>query len=86
MSKSGKIASFFLSLALIAWQVFDIVKGKAGVLTWVLLGVFSLGALFELGDICTTKDNAADNGTANKGSQNNSVQIDDEAGGQKLAA
>ena len=47
---SGKVASFLLSLALIAWQVLDIVKGKAGVLTWVLLGIFSAsGEMMEIG-------------------------------------
>ena len=51
---SGKVASFLFTLALIAWQVFDIVKGKSGVLTWVLLGVFSLMGLFELIDLASS--------------------------------
>lgn len=55
---SGKIASFMFTLALIAWQVFDIIKGKAGVLTWILLGIFSLGGLFELAEICESKNKA----------------------------
>ena len=46
------------ALALIAWQVFDIIKGKAGVLTWILLGIFSLGGLFELAEICEFKSKA----------------------------
>ena len=53
---SGKVASFLFTLALIAWQVFDIVKGKSGVLTWVLLGIFSLGGLFELAEIFESKN------------------------------
>ena len=42
-----------------AWQIFDIVKGSAGVLTWVLLVIFSLGGLFELGEIFESKNPAA---------------------------
>ena len=52
---SGKVASFMFTLALLAWQIFDIVKGSAGVLTWVLLVIFSLGGLFELGEIFESK-------------------------------
>ena len=36
------------------WQVLDIVKGKAGALTCVLLGVFSLMGLFELIDLASS--------------------------------
>ena len=50
----GKVASFMMSLVLIGWQVLDIVKGKAGALTWVLLGVFSLMGLFELIDLASS--------------------------------
>lgn len=53
---SGKVASFMFTLALLAWQIFDIVKGSAGVLTWVLLVIFSLGGLFELGEIVESKN------------------------------
>ena len=56
---SGKVASFMFTLALLAWQIFDIVKGSAGVLTWVLLVIFSLGGLFELGEIFESKNPAA---------------------------
>ena len=56
---SGKVASFMFTLALLAWQIFDIVKGSAGVLTWVLLVIFSLGGLFELGEIVESKNPAA---------------------------
>ena len=51
---SGKIASFILSLVLIGWQVLDLVHGKTGVLTWALLGGFTLMGLFELGDIISS--------------------------------
>ena len=56
---SGKVASFMFTLALLAWQIFDIVKGSASVLTWVLLVIFSLGGLFELGEIFESKNPAA---------------------------
>ena len=55
---SGKVASFMFTLALLAWQIFDIVKGSAGVLTWVLLVIFCLGGLFELGEIVESKNPA----------------------------
>lgn len=77
---SGKLASFFLSLALIGWQVFDIVKGKASVLTWVLLGIFSLGALFELGAVLEGNGTATQNGA-----ENNAVESN-EAPAQKVTA
>ena len=51
MSMSGKIASFLMSLVLIGWKVIDIFTGKANVLTWMLLGVFTVMGLFELADI-----------------------------------
>ena len=54
MSMSGKIASFIMSLVLIGWKVIDIFTGRANVLTWVLLGVFTVMGLFELIDICET--------------------------------
>ncbi len=77
---SGKVASFLLSLVLIGWQVLDIVKGKAGVLTWVLLGVFSLGALFELGAVLEGSGANADNGAQN------AVAESGEADAPKVAA
>ena len=54
MSMSGKIASVIMSLVLIGWKVIDIFTGRANVLTWVLLGVFTVMGLFELIDICET--------------------------------
>ena len=44
-----RITSFLLTLGVIGWQVFDIVKGQATVLTWIALVFFSLCGLFELG-------------------------------------
>ena len=32
-----RITSFLLTLGVIGWQVFDIVKGQATVLTWIAL-------------------------------------------------
>ena len=55
----AKIASFMFTLALIGWEVFDVVKGHAGTLTWVLLVLFSLCGLFELGDILHTRKQAS---------------------------
>ena len=51
---SGKIASFMLTLALIGWRVFEVVKGNHSALTWILLVLFSLVGLFELCDIIET--------------------------------
>ena len=42
-----KIIGFAISLGLIAWNVIDIVSGKAGTFTWAALGVFSLIGIGE---------------------------------------
>ena len=46
-----RIVSFLFTLALIAWNVFDIVQGRAGVLTWIFLPILSIVGLFEIGGI-----------------------------------
>ncbi len=43
-----KVLSFLLTLSLIAWNIFDITRGNHPVISWILLGVFSIGGLFEL--------------------------------------
>ena len=54
-----KILSFLFTLGLIGWKIFDIVNGRANVLTWILLVVFCLGGLFELGAIFEEKEKSA---------------------------
>ena len=46
-----KLASFILTLGLIAWEVLDIVHGNHPTLSWILIGIFTLMGLFELGAI-----------------------------------
>ena len=48
---SEKIASFLMTLALIAWRVYDITRGSHTALNWILIGIFSVMGLFELGAI-----------------------------------
>lgn len=50
-----RIVSFLFTLALIAWNVFDIVQGRAGILTWIFLPILSIVGLFEIGGICEAK-------------------------------
>ena len=50
-----KIVSFLFTLGIIGWEVFDIVKGKASTLTWIVLGFFALVGIFELGAIFSAK-------------------------------
>ena len=50
-----KIVSFLFTLGIVGWEVFDIVKGKASTLTWIVLGFFSLVGIFELGAIFSAK-------------------------------
>ena len=54
---STKVMSFLVSLGLIAWRIVDIVRGNHSVLSWIMLVVFSLFALFELGDILFSSGN-----------------------------
>ena len=61
---SQKVISFLFTLVLIGWQIFDIVRGKASVFTWILLPIFCLGGLFELGAICEGKKSDAAENTA----------------------
>ena len=44
-----------ITIGIIGWEVFDIVKGKASTLTWIVLGFFSLVGIFELGAIFSAK-------------------------------
>lgn len=57
---SKKVGSFLFTLAIIAWEVLDIIHGRTTVLTWVALGFFSLVGLFELGMIFEEKNKPAD--------------------------
>ena len=50
-----RVASFLFTLALIAWNVFDIVQGRAGILTWIFLPILSIVGLFEIGGICEAR-------------------------------
>ncbi len=50
-----RVLSFLFTLALIAWNVFDIIQGRAGVLTWIFLPILSLVGLFEIGGICEAR-------------------------------
>ncbi len=50
-----KIISFLATLALIGWNVLDITRGNHPVVSWILIGVFSIGGLFELGAILEEK-------------------------------
>ena len=51
-----------MSLVLIGWKVIDIFTGKANVLTWVLLGVFTVMGLFELVEIVESGHKTATDG------------------------
>ena len=62
---AGKIASFLFTLTLIGWRVYDIIKGRPTAMSWILLVLFSLVGLFELGDIFETRKKLAADGTAN---------------------
>ena len=57
---STKIGSFLFTLAIIAWEVIDIIHGRATALSWIALGFFSLVGLFELGAIFDEKKKTAD--------------------------
>ena len=50
-----KIAQFALMLALIAWNVVDIVSGNATIFSWGLLGVFSVLGIGEAAGIFSTR-------------------------------
>ena len=58
----AKIASFILTLVLIAWQVFDLIQGRTGALTWTLLGGFTLMGTFELAGIIKSRHPAVTDG------------------------
>jgi len=44
----GKVTSFFLTLALIAWNVFDIVRGRHVVLSAIAVGILAFFGFFEM--------------------------------------
>ena len=50
-----KIASFLITLGLIAWNVFDMINGRASTFTYIATGVLSLFGIFELGGIISAK-------------------------------
>ena len=50
-----RVLSFLFTLALIAWNVIDIIQGRAGVFTWIFLPILSLIGLFEIGSICEAR-------------------------------
>ena len=50
-----RVLSFLFTLALIAWNVIDIIQGRAGVFTWIFLPILSLTGLFEIGGICEAR-------------------------------
>ena len=54
-----RIVSFLFTLALITWNVIDVVQGRAGVFTWIFLPILSLIGLFEIGSICEARKNGA---------------------------
>ena len=56
---STKVGSFLFTLAIIAWEVIDIIHGRITVFTWIALGFFSLVGLFELGAIFDEKNKNA---------------------------
>ena len=50
-----RVVSFLFTLALIAWDVLDIIHGRAGVMTWIFLPLLSIIGLFEIGAICEAR-------------------------------
>ena len=50
-----RIVSFLFTLALIAWNVIDVIQGRAGVFTWIFLPILSLIGLFEIRSICEAR-------------------------------
>ncbi len=48
---SERIASFLMTIGLIVWRVFDITRGNHTALNWILIGIFAIMGLFELGAI-----------------------------------
>ena len=54
-----RIVSFLFTLALIAWNVIDVIQGRAGVFTWIFLPILGLIGLFEIGSICDAKKKGA---------------------------
>ena len=69
-----KVASFLFTLGLMGWNIYNIVRGHASVFTWIMLGVLTLGGLFELGAIFEAHEknsqNAQNADHQNEGSQN----------------
>lgn len=55
-----KIASFLFTLAIIAWQVIEMIQGRATTFTWIVLGFFSLVGIFELNAIFSGRKKPAD--------------------------
>ena len=49
------IVSFLFTLALIAWDVADVISGKTGAMTWVFLPILVIIGLFEIGAICEAR-------------------------------
>ncbi|MBR6706642.1 MAG: hypothetical protein IKI84_08190 [Clostridia bacterium] len=49
------IVSFLFTLALIAWDVLELIHGRAGAMTWVFLPILSIIGLFEIGAICEAR-------------------------------
>ncbi len=47
--------SFLFTLALIAWDVADVIIGKAGAMTWVFLPILVIIGLFEIDAICEAR-------------------------------
>ena len=74
---STKVMSFLVSLGLIAWRIVDIVRGNHSVLSWIMLVVFSLFALFELGDILFSSGNN-ENKDENKPENSGNITTADE--------
>ena len=54
-----KIASFLFTLAIIAWQVIEMIQGRATTFTWIVLGFFSLVGIFELNAIFSARKKSA---------------------------
>ncbi len=46
-----KVVSFLMTLGLIGWRIYDITRGNHSALNWILIGIFAIMGLFELGAI-----------------------------------
>ena len=50
-----KIISFLVTIALVIWQIVDIIRGVSPTLSWIMLGVFILIGITEVMDIIKTQ-------------------------------